>query len=60
MFVLGDLAEFANAEIADMTGASLDTVKIRLHRARAILRKDLETHCSLYHYERNELACDRK
>ncbi len=60
VLLLGDLGEFANKEIADLTGASLDAVKIRLHRARARLRKDLETHCSLYHDERNELACDRK
>ena len=60
VLVLSELAEFANGEIADMTGVSLTTVKIRLHRARARLKKDLEGHCTFYHDETNELACDLK
>jgi RNA polymerase sigma-70 factor, ECF subfamily len=58
VIVLGDLEEFKNHEIAAILGISLDTVKIRLHRARAMLRKQLGTHCSFYRDEQNELACD--
>jgi len=56
--VLSELEGLKNNEIAKILGVSLDTVKIRLHRARAKLKKDLETHCSFYRDERNELACD--
>jgi len=58
--VLSEMEGFSNAEIADILGVSLDAVKIRLHRAREKLRKDLESGCSFDRGERNELACDRK
>jgi len=58
--VLSELEQLKNDEIAKILGVTLDTVKIRLHRARARLKKELETHCSFYRDERNELACDLK
>ena len=60
VIVLGDLEEFKNYEVADILGISPDAVKIRLHRARASLRKQLETHCSFYRDGQNEFACDLK
>jgi RNA polymerase sigma-70 factor, ECF subfamily len=60
ILVLGELEGLKNHEIAEILRVSLDTVKIRLHRARAKLREELQTHCSFYHDERNELACDLK
>jgi RNA polymerase sigma-70 factor (ECF subfamily) len=39
---------------------SLDAAKIRLHRARARLKKELQSGCDFYHDDRSELACDRK
>ena len=60
VLVLGEIEGLTNAEITEVLGISLDTVKIRLHRARARLRKALEAKCSFYHDMRNELACDRK
>jgi len=60
VLTLGDLEEFTNAEIADILGLSLDTVKIRMHRARRQLKKEMDAACHLYHDERNELSCDRK
>ncbi len=60
VIVLSELEGFTNAEIAEVLGLSLDTVKIRLHRARTRLRKELEAKCNFYRDERNELACDRK
>ena len=60
VIVLGELEEFTNHEIAEILGISLDAVKIRLHRARARLKKELETHCSFYRDEQNEFACDLK
>jgi RNA polymerase sigma-70 factor (ECF subfamily) len=58
--VLSDLEGFTNAEIAAVLDLSLDAVKIRIHRARSRLRKELDKKCVFYHDSRNELACDRK
>jgi RNA polymerase sigma-70 factor (ECF subfamily) len=60
VLILSDLEELTNNEIAEVLDISLETVKIRLHRARTRLKKELEHHCSFYKDERNELACDRK
>jgi RNA polymerase sigma-70 factor, ECF subfamily len=60
ILVLSELEGLKNHEIAKILRVSLDTVKIRLHRARAKLKEELQTHCSFYHDERNELACDLK
>lgn len=60
VMVLGELEGFKNDEIADILGLSLDAVKIRLHRAREKLRKELESGCAFYRDECNELACERK
>jgi len=58
--MLSDLGELSNAEIAEVLGISVDTVKIRLHRGRKLLRGTMQGQCDLYHDERNELMCDRK
>ena len=57
---LSDIDGLKNAEIAERLGVSVDTVKIRLHRARGMLRKAMETRCDLYRDERFGLACDVK
>lgn len=58
VLVLSELEGFKNGEIAEIMGVTLETVKIRLHRARALLRKEIERHCRVYRDERNELACE--
>jgi len=58
VLVLSELESFRNKEIAEITGVTLETVKIRLHRARALLRKEIERNCIVYRDERNELACE--
>ncbi len=60
VLLLSEFEEFTNTEIAEILGLSIDTVKIRLHRARVTLRKSMESQCSLFRDKRNELACDRK
>lgn len=60
VIVLSELEGFTNSEIGDILGVSLDTVKIRLHRAREQLRQDLSTGCSFHRDERNEFACEPK
>jgi RNA polymerase sigma-70 factor (ECF subfamily) len=58
--ILSELVGFKNREIAEILQVSLDTVKIRLHRARTNLKKELGDGCSFYHNEEGTLACDRK
>lgn len=60
VILLSELEGFKNTEIADVLQISLDTVKIRLHRARAKLKAVLNDGCDFYHNEQNVLACDRK
>jgi hypothetical protein len=60
VLVLSEFEGLTNSEIAEVIGISLDTAKIRLHRARTKLRKALEAKCNFYRDERNELSCDRK
>ena len=60
VMLLSEVEDFKNREIADILDVSLDTVKIRLHRARASLKKSLGNHCNFYLDERSELGCDRK
>lgn len=42
---LSELEELTAHEIADILGLSVDVVKIRLHRGRARLLKELKEHC---------------
>lgn len=60
VLTLSELAGMTNAEIASALGITEGAVKIRLHRARAALRKDLGSYCALYRDERDELACEPK
>ncbi len=58
--VLSELEGLKNQEIAEILGVTLQTVKIRLHRGRALLKKELSTACVFYRDDRNEFVCDRK
>jgi RNA polymerase sigma-70 factor (ECF subfamily) len=60
VIVLSELEGLKDSEIAGILGLTLQTAKVRLHRARARLRKELASACVFYRDERNELACDRK
>lgn len=43
VFVLREIEQLSTAEAAESLGLSEEAVKTRLHRARALLRRDLET-----------------
>jgi RNA polymerase sigma-70 factor (ECF subfamily) len=58
--VLSEDEGLTNQQIADVLGISLETVKIRLHRARGRLRNQLGSGCTFYRDDRNELACEPK
>ncbi|EMG37455.1 RNA polymerase sigma factor, sigma-70 family [Desulfocurvibacter africanus PCS] len=60
VLALSDLEGFSNAEIAEILGISLDAAKIRLHRARAKLKAEMEKACVFYRDDHNALSCDRK
>ncbi len=55
VLVLSELEGLKNNEVAEILGVTLDTVKIRLHRARARLKEQLETHCEFDWVE--EIPC---
>jgi len=58
--VLHDLEGLSVAETAEISGCSLPTAKIRIHRARARLREILRQECDFYHDRADVLRCDRK
>jgi len=60
VMVLSELEGMKDGEIADILGLSLQAAKVRLHRARTKLKKELSTACVFYRDDRNVLACDRK
>jgi len=60
VLVLSDIEGLTNSEIAGVAGVSLETVKIRLHRARATLRERLRAGCAIGRDDRNEVVCDRR
>ncbi|UCC78278.1 MAG: sigma-70 family RNA polymerase sigma factor [Candidatus Zixiibacteriota bacterium] len=60
VIILHDLEGFKNREIAKIMGCTLDTVKIRLHRARRKLQSILASNCDFYLDKNNVLCCDKK
>lgn len=60
VLVLSETEGMKNAEIAEVLEVSLETVKIRLHRAKARLKMLLEANCSFYRDPCNTLLCDIK
>jgi RNA polymerase sigma factor (sigma-70 family) len=55
VYALSELEDLTNQESADRLSLSLGTVKIRLHRARALLHGELRRRCRCYRNERGEL-----
>ena len=60
VLVLSELEEFKNNEIAEILGITLNTVKIRLHRARETLKEELRKNCDSYWIEDNEFLPELK
>lgn len=60
ILILSDIEGFRNQEIAVILGLSPGTVKIRLHRAKARLKKALAANCIFYYTDCNQLACEPK
>ena len=47
ILVLHDMEELSDAEVAEITGLRLGTIRVRLHRARLFVRKELALHDGL-------------
>ena len=60
VLILSDMEGLKDREIADVLEVTVEAAKVRLHRARARLRKALDTECTFYHDPRNTLLCDLK
>jgi RNA polymerase sigma-70 factor, ECF subfamily len=58
--ILSELEGLQNQEIAEILGLTLEVVKVRIHRGKARLKKELQKYCLLSRDERNELTCDPK
>jgi RNA polymerase sigma-70 factor (ECF subfamily) len=58
--VLHDLEGLTAAATAEACDCSLATAKIRIHRARARLKKALKSECNFYRDGDNVFRCDRK
>lgn len=57
VLVLGELGGFKDDEVAQTLGISRSNAKVRLHRARAQLKKALEAHCDFSRNGDNEFVC---
>ncbi len=60
VYVLADLEELTNDEIARRLSLTLGTVKIRLHRARAMIQQQLRRDCQCFYSDRGELMARPK
>lgn len=60
VLILHDLEGMTGEEVARISGCSLATAKIRIHRARKRLRAALKDQCRFYHDRDQVLHCDRK
>jgi RNA polymerase sigma-70 factor (ECF subfamily) len=58
VLTLSEYEGLKNNEIAEILGITLDTVKIRLHRARVKLKEELESNCEIHWIE--EMPCSVK
>lgn len=57
---LSELKELRISEIAEIVGITPGAAKIRLHRARQVLRTQMEQKCRIILDEQADLQCDRK
>ncbi len=60
VLVLSEIEGLKDVEIAEVVGATVQAVKIRLHRARTRLRQIMEDRCRFYRDRDSTLLCDRK
>ncbi len=60
VIILSDMMEFNQREVADILQITVESAKVRLHRARKSLKALLEQKCTFETDERNVLVCEPK
>jgi RNA polymerase sigma-70 factor (ECF subfamily) len=60
VYVLSDFDHLSNSEISKKLSISLETVKIRLHRARTKLYDALKANCQCFQNDHGELVGELK
>ena len=60
ILILKEYEEKSNKEIAEILDLTLPAVKIRYHRAKNLLKKELDAGCDFFYDDENRLLCDRK
>ncbi|UCG78466.1 MAG: RNA polymerase sigma factor [Nitrospirota bacterium] len=60
VMLLSRLEGMKSAEIAEILDVTLATVKIRLHRGGALLKRELEKGCDFYNDRQRGLSCVKK
>ena len=58
VFVLSMYENLTNKEISEILNISIDSVKIRLHRAKESLKTTLSKNCNIYFDECCEMCCE--
>jgi RNA polymerase sigma-70 factor (ECF subfamily) len=57
VILLREFEHHAYEDIAEMTGTTVEHVRVRIHRARAVLRKSLETGCHVWQARHGGIEC---
>lgn len=60
VIILSQFEGFKNREIAEILGISLDSVKIRLHRAKGSLKQAFQSGCDVYYDASCKFSCEPK
>ena len=60
VFILNQYEGLTNAEISEILQISIDSVKIRLHRAKETLKASLQNNCHIYFDSCSEISCEPK
>ncbi len=60
IYALSEFEGLSDAEIADKLSISVETVKVRMHRARTKLFEELRKNCSCYCNSSGDLTCELK
>jgi RNA polymerase sigma-70 factor (ECF subfamily) len=58
VFILSQYEGLSNLEIAAILDISIDSVKIRLHRAKETLKLALIRNCNVYFDDHHEISCE--
>ena len=60
VLILKDYENKTNKEISQIMDITIATAKIRYHRAKQLLKKELDSGCDFFYDDENRLQCDRK